>query len=462
VLDNFEHLRDGVDLLDELGQTAPAVKLLVTSRERLNLQAEYLLHIGGLTLPQTNAAGEEDSSVDLSSYSAIQLFCQGARQVQPDFTLTDDNRADVLAICRLVQGMPLGIVLATTWLMLLKPSEIVAELGRDLDFLSTEMTDMPERQRSLRAAFNHSWRMLNQHERTVFAQLSIFGGGFRRDAAQAVCGALLPDLQALVNKSLLYRTPTGRYEVHELLRQFAAEHLGLIEEDYHRAHDRHSAYFCALLHEYSEAWYIARQREALAALMQEADNIRQAWHWALVQEEWSRLLPAMDTWQWYHQWRLRIIEFDDVCRTIVTRTENQTAVSPDGLRLRAKALTWLGWSAPDQSKALHLLQQAMNLLERLEKTGQDSRFEKALALSNRAIRLTGTDNQQAVQQDYEQCLALFEALDQQWGIAQSLQDWAWQPGVKAIAIWPWTGSRLPCRSGKNSAISGQKQNPNMP
>jgi hypothetical protein len=147
----------------------------------------------------------------------------------------------------------------------------VAELGRHLDFLSTEMTDMPERQRSLRAAFNHSWRMLNQHERTVFAQLSIFGGGFRCDAAQAVCGALLPDLQALVNKSLLYRTPTGRYEVHELLRQFAAEHLGLIEEDYHRAHDRHSAYFCALLHEYSEAWYIARQREALAALMQEAD-----------------------------------------------------------------------------------------------------------------------------------------------------------------------------------------------
>jgi DNA-binding SARP family transcriptional activator len=108
LLDNFEHLLDGVDLLDELGQTAPNVKLLVTSRERLNLQAEHLLHIGGLTLPQTNAAVEEDSSVDLSSYSAIQLFCQSARQVQPGFALTASNQADVLAICRLVQGYAPG------------------------------------------------------------------------------------------------------------------------------------------------------------------------------------------------------------------------------------------------------------------------------------------------------------------------------------------------------------------
>jgi predicted ATPase/DNA-binding SARP family transcriptional activator len=428
LLDNFEHLRDGVDLLDELGQTALAVKLLVTSRERLNLQTEHLFHIGSLTLPQGDEAGEGDPPVDLGSYSAIQLFCQSARQVQPGFTLTAGNRADVLAICRLVQGMPLGIVLATTWLTLLTPPEIVAEIGRDLDFLSTEMTDMPARQRSLRAAFNHSWRLLNEHERTVFAQLSIFDGGFSRDAAQAVSGASLPDLQALVNKSLLYRTQAGRYEVHELLRQYADEQLRLVEEDNYRAHDRHSTYFCAFLQEYSEDWYTARQLETLAAVTQEADNIRQAWQWALVHEEWTRLLPAMDTWQWYHQWRLRIMEFDDVCRTIVARTEKQTAFSPDSLRLQAKALTWLGWSEPDQSKALHLLQQAMNLLERPEMTGHDTRLEKALALSSRAIRLSGTDNPQAVQQDHEQCLVLFEALDQQWGIAQSIQR-------QGIAAW---------------------------
>jgi DNA-binding SARP family transcriptional activator len=189
LLDNFEHLRDGVALLDELVQTAPAVKLLVTSRERLNLQAEHLFHIGSLTLPQTDAAGDDDDSLDLSSYSAIQLFCQSARRVQPGFALTVDNRADVLAICRLVQGMPLGIVLATTWLALLTPPEIVAEMGQNLDFLSTTMADMPARHRSLRAAFNHSWSLLNRQERTVFAQLSIFNGGFSRDAAQAVGGA---------------------------------------------------------------------------------------------------------------------------------------------------------------------------------------------------------------------------------------------------------------------------------
>jgi predicted ATPase/DNA-binding SARP family transcriptional activator len=437
LLDNFEHLLDGVDLLDELGQTAPNVKLLVTSRERLNLQAEHLLYLGGLTLPQTNAAGEEDSSVDLSSYSSIQLFCQSARQVQPGFALTASNQADVLAICRLVQGMPLGIVLATTWLALLTPPEIVAEMGRDLDFLATEIANVPARQRSLRAAFNHSWRLLNQHNRKVFARLSVFSGGFSRDAAQAVSGASLLDLQVLVNKSLVYSTAAGRYEVHELLRQFAAEQLGLVEENYHSAHDRLSAYYCAFLQEYSEAWYTARQLEALEAVTQEADNIRQAWQWALDQEEWSRLLPAMDSWQWYHQLRLRIMEFDAVCRTIVVRTEEQADVALDGLRLRAKALAWLGWSAPDESTALHLSQQAVDLLERLELAGQDTRLEKALVLSNRALRRTGTEDPQAVQQDHEQCLVLFEALDKPWGIAQSLQRLgvaAWQSGSSVSAL----------------------------
>jgi predicted ATPase/DNA-binding SARP family transcriptional activator len=437
VLDNFEHLQDGVELVAEIRQTAPAVRLLVTSRERLNLQAEHLFHIGGLTLPRTDAAGEDNSSVDLSSYSAIQLFCQSARQAQPDFALAAGNRADVLAICRLVQGMPLGIVLATTWLALLTPPEIVAEMGRDLDFLATEMADVPVRQRSLRAAFNHSWRLLNRREQAVFARLSIFRGGFSRDAAQAVSGASLHDLQTLVNKSLVYRSPAGRYEVHELLRQFAAEQLDRVLEDCRSAHDRHSAYYCAFLQERSEAWYTARQLETLAAVTQEADNIRQAWQWALGQGEWSRLLPALDSWQWYHQWRLRIAEFDAVCRTIIEQTENETAVSLDGLRLWAKALTWLGWSALNQEEALRILQQALTLLARPELANQDTRLEKALALSNRALRLTGLDDPQTAQHDHEQCLTLFEALDHQWGIAHSFQRLgigAWLAGDYDLAL----------------------------
>jgi predicted ATPase/DNA-binding SARP family transcriptional activator/Flp pilus assembly protein TadD len=437
LLDNFEHLRDGVFLVDELMQTAPSVKLLVTSRERLNLQAEHLFYIGSLTLPQTEADGDADSSVDLGGYTAIQLFCQSARQVQPSFALTNGNRADVLAICRLVQGMPLGIVLAAPWLALLTPVEILSEMGKDLDFLATEMADVPARQRSLRAAFNHSWRLLNQHERTVFARLSVFSGGFSREAAQAVSGASLPDLQTLVNKSLLFRNSAGRCEVHELLRQFAAEQLRQAEEDDHKAHDRHSAYFCAFLQKHSEDWYTSRQLEALASVTQEADNIRQAWQWALVQEEWSRLLPAMDSWQWYHQWRLRILEFDAVCRDILVGTEKQIPVTPDGLRLQAKALTWLSWSTQNQSAALHLSQQALNRLEQPELAGQDTRVERALALSARAIQLTGTDNPQAVQQDYAQSLALFKAVDQPWGIAQSLQRLgmtAWLAGRCDLAL----------------------------
>jgi predicted ATPase/DNA-binding CsgD family transcriptional regulator len=428
LLDNFEHLRAGVGLLDKMVQTAPAVKLLVTSRERLNLQAEYLFPIGAMALPEDDAARDRDSPLELIDYSAIQLFCQSARRMQPDFALTADNQLQVLAICRLVGGMPLGVILAAGWLSLLTPPEILAEMSRNLDFLATEMGDVPERQRSLRAAFNHSWRLLSQRERDVFAQLSVFRDGFRREEAQVVAGAPLHDLQALVNKSLLYRAPTGRYEIHELLRQFAAEQLAQLPEVETAVRDRHSAYFCAFLQEWTRDWHTDRQIDARHAVAQAAGNIRQAWDWALTQREWLRLAQAIDSWGWYHQWHGRLKEFVSLCQAIIDRTESRTVaevagtdldevtVLPDCLRLRAKALTWLGWSVRNSKVASDSVQQALALLERPELAGQDTRLEKALAITG-AHYLVDPDDLQMAQERFAQCLALFEELGYQWGVA---------------------------------------------
>jgi predicted ATPase/DNA-binding CsgD family transcriptional regulator len=272
VLDNFEYLADSVDLIEAVGQTAPAVKLLVTSRARLNLQAEQLLPLSGMAVPDEKMGGEAMPLDRLASYSAIQLFEQCACRVQPDFVLTADNQAHVVTICRRVEGIPLGIVLAAAWLDTLTPAEIAAEMNRDLDFLAADMADAPERQRSLRAAFNHSWRLLSQQEQEILARLSVFCGGFGKEAAQAVVGATLRDLQALVNKSLLHRTPAGRYEIHELLRQFATE--GLTKATAMDMRDRHSAYYRTLLSERAEAWHAAQQLDTLRVVTQEADNIR--------------------------------------------------------------------------------------------------------------------------------------------------------------------------------------------
>jgi tetratricopeptide (TPR) repeat protein len=318
VLDNFDQAPAGLDLVNEIRQTAPAVKLLVTSRSRLNLQGEQLFPIGGLAFPDQTSAREEISLKQLAGYSAIQLFSQCARRSQPDFALTTANQADVLAICRLVQGMPLGIVLAAGWLGTLSLPEIAAEMGQDLDFLTSEMVDMPARQRSLRGAFDHSWGMLSRQERAVFAYLSVFRGGFSREAAQAVAGASLRDIQTLLNKSLLYRSPTGRYEVHKLLQQFAAEKLDLLlapdiaagsnlVSDRQQAsqvasgvYGRHSAYFAAYLQEQGAKWRTTWQFETFKAITQEIDNIRQAWSWAVAEPEPALVQQMAAELFWYY------------------------------------------------------------------------------------------------------------------------------------------------------------------
>ncbi|HSR29272.1 MAG TPA: protein kinase, partial [Anaerolineae bacterium] len=236
LLDNFEHLLahptvpathghgklgdgDGAGLVDDLLSAAPGVKVLATSRLRLNVQGEQLFHLLGMEVPHGEA------TADAGAYSAVKLFVQGARRVRPGFELAGRDQQYVARICRLVAGMPLAILLAAAWVELLSPEEIEGEIAASLDFLETDLRDVPERQRSIQAVFDYSWNLLGERERAVFAGLSVFRGGFLREAAQAVTGATLRELKALVDKSLLHRTPTGRYEIHELLRQYGLEKL---------------------------------------------------------------------------------------------------------------------------------------------------------------------------------------------------------------------------------------------
>jgi predicted ATPase/DNA-binding CsgD family transcriptional regulator len=436
VLDNFEHLADGVSLIEVIRQTAPAVKLLVTSRARLNLQAEQLLPLSGMAVPDMMGTDEDMTPDRLSDYSTIRLFDQCARRVQPDFELTAANQADVLAICRQVEGMPLGLVLAAAWLGTLSPAEIAAEIARDFGFLESDMYDAPERQRSLRAAFNHSWRLLSQQEQAVFARLSVFRGGFERQAAQAVAGASLRDLRSLLHKALLYRAPNGRYEIHELLRQFAAEKLA--EATAHSVRDRHSAYYCTFLSERTEAWHTAQQLETLQAIIQEADNIRQAWQWALAQQEWSRLLQAIDSWGKFHQWRGRYTQLEALCQAILKSTESGTAAATGtALRLRIRAWHWLTVLEFFDSTTPHQLQQMADLLSRPQLANQDTRLEQALILRRRATHLSSIGAQAAALSLYKECLALFQELGSPWQIAETFLDIggvAWRTDQHDLAL----------------------------
>ena len=148
----------------------------------------------------------------------------------------------MLRICRLVDGMPLGIVLAAGWLETCTPAEIAEEIERSLDFLSSTWSDLPERQRSLRATLDHSWRLLSADERQAFQNLSVFQGAFTRQAAEQVAGVSSVGLRSLADKSLLFAPPTG-YTMHDLLRQYGAEKLAADEPLARQVRLAHSTYY---------------------------------------------------------------------------------------------------------------------------------------------------------------------------------------------------------------------------
>jgi predicted ATPase/DNA-binding SARP family transcriptional activator len=275
LMDNLEHLRDGVELLIEILQNAPRVKILVTSREHLDLQAEWLLDVVGL---------RDDS--------AVQLFAQRAERVRADFVLAAEQ-VDVMRICQLVERVPLAIELAAASARQFSCRTIVAQIERNLDFLATSMRDVPERHRSMRAVFDHSWNLLTDDERSVFRRVSVFRGGFDVEAAEAVnsqqsavnsqpngvyCSPFtVHSLSALVDKSLLRETASGRYEMHELLRQYAEEKLQEAEEQ-NAVWSRHLHYFVALAEHAEPELDGAGQAKWLQQLETEHGNLRATLH----------------------------------------------------------------------------------------------------------------------------------------------------------------------------------------
>ncbi len=275
VLDNFEHLMDGAELLSEILNNAPGVRILATSRERLNLLEEWVFDVRELRFP-TN-----EGETEIDSYDAVQLFMQHARRVHSGFTLSASQKPAVIRICRLVGGMPLAIELAAAWVRVLPCESIADEIERSLDILESSARNIEDRHRTIWAAFEPTWRRLPVDEADVFKKLAVFRGGFTREAAEQITGTSLRTLSALVDKSLIRREADGRYQMHELLRQYADEQLSKSDEAATKTHDAHTNYYMRLLGRREMDLYSARQRETIQELEAELDNIRAAWQQAV-------------------------------------------------------------------------------------------------------------------------------------------------------------------------------------
>lgn len=307
ILDNMEHLVEGLaqngeaTLPQEILAAAPQSKIIATSRARLNVRGETLVTVEGMEVPDT--AVTTLTAEELETYSSLKLFALTASRIQPEFQLTPENLALVTDICRLVEGMPLAIELAASWLELLPLAEIKAEISRNLDFLETELQDVPERQRSIRAVFESTWRLLTPAEQDAFPRLSIFVAGFTREAVQAVTGASLRTLMGLANKSLIRRGEDGRYTIHELLRQYALAALQARPESWQEAQAQYSDYFLRFLLAEGEKMTGPEQVAAFAAVDDERANIQNAWRWAANQGQYERLYQTLPVLNIFYQAR---------------------------------------------------------------------------------------------------------------------------------------------------------------
>jgi predicted ATPase/DNA-binding SARP family transcriptional activator len=236
LLDNLEHLLQSGQFIVKILDSAPGVKLMVTSRERLNLYSETIFEVRGLPYPA------QPDSLDLEQYGAIKLFVQNARRILPGYLLRPNDKPAVIRICSLVDGLPLGIELASSWVRAYSCQEIADSIQDNLDFVRTTSQDVPIRHRSLRAAFDHSWILISEESRRMLVRLSIYRDGFSLQAAQYMHAVPIM-LADYIDKSLLTRQSSGRYYMPETIRVYAEEKFKQDTQEYSRTINTYCDYY---------------------------------------------------------------------------------------------------------------------------------------------------------------------------------------------------------------------------
>ncbi len=369
IFDNFEHLvEEGADFVQEILEAALEIQLLVTSRERLYLRAEWLQTVKGLSLTESTTKTADPIP------EATLLFEACARRARPNFALAGNSATAVTNICRLVEGLPLGIELAAASLSDHEPEKIAAEIQQNLDFLATRMRDMPARHRSLRAAFEYSWDLLPTHEKAILSQLSLFRGGFSVPAATFVSDATEPLLQVFVDKSLVRQLDGDRYEFHEILRQFSAEKLAHSPQIEQQARSRHSDYFSAFLETQTEALEQAQAAQAIKLVTAETDNIRLAWNWAVGQVNLGNLSRSLDALAAYFLAHGPFQEGESLLSFAAQRlqaNDDLAQVNPTAVQtLLPRLLAWQSRLLNGLDRHEQALTTAQQTIELAEETGQ--------------------------------------------------------------------------------------------
>lgn len=355
VLDDVEAEAPAAAWLSQLLQDAAGVSVLLTAREALQLSGEWLFEPGGLVTPETG------SDLDPARSDAVQLFIQRAARVRPDLVFSDSELTIIGDICRQVEGLPLAIELAASWLRLLPVAELQEQLLAQTELLTTQLHDVPERHRSVWRVFDHSWQRLSPAQQTALTSLTVFSDSFSLEAARAVAGADLELLLGLVSRALVRRRTAGRFALHSLIRQYAAMHG--TAEVISVARAAHLEYFTQLLERLTPDLQGGDILAGLTAVQADLANIEAAWELAVQQLDLDALAAARQPLDHYFYYRAR---FTAGAR-LFGRAAEALAADPQpaaqrlrGLMLRHQAdrERWHGRLQPAQT----LLNEALQLL----------------------------------------------------------------------------------------------------
>lgn len=466
VLDNFEQLVAQAAFITDLLTAAPRLVVLATSREPLNLQAEIVFRMGGLSLAAADPASSESG----------RLFVERAERAAGWQPTAADSPA-IGQICDFLHGSPLGIELAATWVRFMPLPEIVAALHENLDFLTHEFRDAPLRHTSMRAVFAGSWGLLSQRQRAVLAAVSCFYGGFTAEGAEAVAGATLRDLAALTEKSLLQQDRDGRYDMHTLQRQFAREQL-VAQGEAMAVQQRHRAFFARFAAQARQHLRAAGQQHWLERLDGESHNLRAALDAA---EGGERLQLALDLtcfWRirgYWHEgcgWLARCLDdAPEGALPMALRAEGMVSLAElawclgDYATAEARAAASIPLWAEAETQAgmgKALYQQAMVAYARSEYAAASALFARSSLIFRVAsepwelaqtlcqhgaaqlnLGLAGAETEALLRESQH----LFQAAGDQWGLARTLNylgSLAWRAGrldeterlySECLAIW---------------------------
>lgn len=374
ILDNIEQfITVASDLTVELLAACEGIRLLTTSRTTLPLAASVAFLLSGLETPSDDL----DNALQNES---VCLFAERATRLPSHFDL-EKHLAEVVAICQFLEGLPLGIELAAASVGKLLVSEIMPALKSNLRLINSTRYELPPRQRTLHAVFEYTWQLLDRREQTLLVQISVFRGGFTRQAAEAVLHDVGSGLYNLHLHALLNRDETGRFRMHPLLRQLATEKLSGTEKA--ETLDRHSNFFSNFIGSFESELRAGVGREAIQVIFPEQANLRAAWQHAVETKKWQLIANCVDSAHYFFQRKGLYNEEGNLVENAinalgpVVETEDVPLTRLLSRLLTLQAEGYYGLAKFDEGTKI--AEQACELAQSLKDTGLEAQARVAIA-----------------------------------------------------------------------------------